>query len=225
MAGAVLSLVAAGGGILTGRCAALSAGAVVPKYCGGPLVRHHSHFPHKVQEGALELSKVIRSCIVIGEWYKIECAVRADGTSPAREFLNLVKTGMWEADPEVHDLPDDEQVRDYHRLINSMRYLATHGEPEHDNDVNDLEDGLWEFKCYTKRLVFYDTDGYGGYEPKLRIQERARSEYPELESWWFPKFDYTLRLANSWPKVGPVADPLDIQEAIRIREEDLKHDR
>lgn len=171
------------------------------------------------------MSKVSRSCIVIGGWYTIECAVRADGSSPAREFLDLIKTGMWEEDPEVEEVPDDEQIKDYDRLVDIMRYLAREGCPQDPGDINYLGHGLWEFKCYTKRLVFYDTDGHGGYTPKVKLTDPSMSAYPDEESWFFPEMDRTLRLANAWPKVDQKADPLDIAEARRIREEDLKHDR
>lgn len=174
---------------------------------------------------ALDLSKVNRSCIVVGEWHTIECAVRADGTSPAREFLDLIKTGTWEDDPEVEEIPDDEQVRDYHRLIDSLRYIAVHGEPRRPKDVNYLGFGLWEVKLYTKRLVFYDTNGHGGFLAKAKTKLRQDSNNPDSDMWWFPELDYSLRLANAWCKTDTKADPLDINEARRIREEDLAHDR
>jgi hypothetical protein len=185
-------------------------------------VRENSHFSGSE---ALELSKVNRSCILVASEYKIECAVRADGTSPAREFLDLLRTGMWDGDPEVEEVPDDEQVRDYHRLVANMSYLARNGEPERQRDIRYLTNGLWEFAVYTKRLVFYDTDGAGAYTPKPRITTRSLSPHPDTDFWWFPDMDYTLRLANFWPKIGEQADPLDIQEALKIREEDLRHDR
>jgi hypothetical protein len=174
---------------------------------------------------ALELSKVTRSCIVKGEWYSIECAVRADGSSPAREFLDLLAAGMWESDPDVDKLPDDEQVRDYSRLIDVMLHVAKHGEPRRSGDVQYLHHGIWEFKVFNKRLAFYDTDGVGGYTEKPRIRDIAASPNPDTDHWWFPEMDYTLRLANSWPKTGELADPLDIEEARLIREEDLRYDK
>ncbi|WP_170981409.1 hypothetical protein [Nocardioides dongxiaopingii] len=168
---------------------------------------------------------MVRSCIVVGTEYEIACAVRSDGSSPARELLDLLKVGEWADDPDVERVPDPEQVRDYHRLIDMMRTLATAGEPERQRDVRYLRDGLWEFAVGAKRLVFYDTDGRGAFTPKPRIQDKGHAPYPDTEFWWFPLMDRQLRLANYWPKVSEKADPIDIEEAIKIREEDLRYDK
>lgn len=159
-------------------------------------------------------------------WYVVECAVRTDGSSPARAFLDLLKEGMWEDDPDVEAIPDDEQIKDYERLVHSMRFVGKNGEPERKDDVNYLRDGIWEFKVASKRLAFCVTDGQGSLEVKGKLASIADSPSPRSPAWWFPAFDGTrIRLLNAWPKVGQTAGQLDIDEAIQIREEDLAHDR
>lgn len=159
-------------------------------------------------------------------WYAVECAVRADGSSPARDFLDLVQKGMWADDPDSESLPDDEQIKDYSRLITVMRHVGKTGEPGRARDVNYLRDGIWEFKVASKRIAFYVTDGKGSLEIRGKIRDRSDSPSPESLAWWFPSFEGTvIRLLNAWPKVDEAADPLDIDEAIEIREEDLGHDR
>jgi hypothetical protein len=158
-------------------------------------------------------------------WYSVECAVRTDGSSPARQFLDQLKEGMWADDPDSKQIPDDEQIKDYHRRINVIRFVALNGEPERKHDVEYLRDGVWEFKVASKRLAFYDTDGSGEFAPKPKIQDIANSPSPASTAWWFPQLDRVLRLANAWPKVGQKADQLDIDQAIQIRKEDLQRDR
>lgn len=170
------------------------------------------------------MSKVVRSRIVMGAYHTIECAVRTDGSSPARQFLDELKAGRWNRDQELEEPPDDEQIPDYHRFINDMQYLANHGEPRLRGTVNYLEDGVWEFKCETKRLTFWDVDERGGFSPKAKVLDISNSEYPNSDMWWFPPMDRMLRLGNCWLKVDEKADPLDIEEAIMIREEDLAYD-
>ena len=42
--------------------------------------------------------------------------------------------------------------------------------------------------------------------------------------WWFPELDEELRLLNAWPKLGQKAPPLDIELAVTIAREDVRHD-
>lgn len=171
------------------------------------------------------MSKLVRLIAAMGQYYTVEYARRADGSEPAKEFLDLLKEGMWADDPEADDLPHDEQIEDWHRFLELIRQMATEGEPMRAWDLNYLEEGLWEFKVYNKRLVFYDTPGDGNYTPKAKVRDRRESPEPDSEMWWVPTFDAHLRLANYWPKVGDRANPLDIEEGRRVREEDLNHDR
>lgn len=176
----------------------------------------------------LGLTKVQRSIIVQNDdsfWYEVQCAARADGSSPARGFLDELKEGIWADDPDSEEIPDDEQIKDYHRLINAIRYVARNGEPERKDDVKYLRDGIWEFRVASKRLAFFDTHGDGSFSAKPKISNRDDSPSPASDAWWFPEFDRILRLANAWPKVGEKARELDMDEAVRIREEDLAHDR
>lgn len=165
----------------------------------------------------------VRRSLIIESELRVECAVRADGSSPARLFLDQLKEGMW-TDPSVAALPDPEQISDYNRFLNLMRDLARDQAPTRQGDIKYLGYGLWEFRVYTKRLVFYDTPGDGSYSVKAPIRNREMSPFPEEDTWWFPEMDRVIRLANCWPKVGQKADSKDIQLARAIREEDLAHD-
>lgn len=175
----------------------------------------------------LGLTKVARAVIV--EWkdqesyHQVECAAREDLTSPADEFLNMLREGTWEDDPDLAQIPDDEQVNDYYQLIHKMTFVADYGEPERGSDVNYLDSGIWEFKVGVKRLAFYDTDGQGNWVPKKKILD-IKEAVPGAKIWWFPEMDGYLRLLNYWGKVSPKADPADIDEAITIAGEDVKHD-
>lgn len=172
------------------------------------------------------MAKLNRLMVVKGSIYTIEYAVRADGSRPAKTFMDLLKEGMWRDDPHQDDFPSDEQISDWASLLNHMKYFASHGECQRPKQMNALEEGLWEFKAATQRLTFFDTPGDGTYEAKFKITDRAESPDPDSENyWWVPEFDDYLRLANFWPKVGDMADPLDIAEGLKIREEDIEYDR
>lgn len=172
----------------------------------------------------LALTKVTSRAIV--EWqefHRVDCAVREDLSSAASEFLDLLRQGMWEGDPDVTDVPDDEQVRDYDKLLHKIRFLASHGEPERQGDVNYLHSGIWEFKVARKRLAFYDTDGRGTWTPKGKVRD-IDDAVEGASIWWFPQLDEEIRLLNAWPKLGEKARQQDIGEAVTIAGEDVQHD-
>jgi len=163
-----------------------------------------------------------------GQWFVVECAVLEDESSPAWEFLEALRIGMWEPDPDATSLPSDEQIEDRASFFAMAKRLAQ-GLPtggSNGNQTNDLDDGIWEFKVGAKRLSWYDTDGVGGYRPKLRIRTRAESEYPEDDdAWWFPQIDEIIRLGYAFPKTDEQAGEFNIEETKRVRTEDLNHDR
>ena len=170
------------------------------------------------------MTKVNRVGMV--EWqgfHLVDCALREDLTSPAAEFLEHLRQGIWEEDPDSTSIPDDEQVTDYYKLLHKMRYVASHGEPERQGDVNYLRSGIWEFKVARKRIAFYDTDGQGNWTPKGKVDD-ARDAVEGANIWWFPELDEELRLLNAWPKLGQKAPPLDIELAVTIAREDVRHD-
>lgn len=173
------------------------------------------------------MTKLRRSVIVQFDpkfCYEVEIARRADGTHPARHFLDDLAKGELDGDPDTKKVPDDEQIRDYARLIDVIRGIAIHGEPAHRTQVNYLEDGLWEFKHGNKRLAFYDTDGKGRHIPKPP-QDIFTSTNPGSDYFWFPDFAPVLRITNGWVKDDDLAPPDQIKLAKDIREEDLSHDR
>ncbi len=155
----------------------------------------------------------------------MRCAVRSDGSSPAHTFLELLKSGRWEEDPDSEQIPDDEQVKDHHWFIEAIRCFADEGEPPYRHAINDLQDGVWEFKKGRKRLSFFDTDGEGGYTPKLRIRDYHDADVPDSEHWDVPNFDENLRLGHAFPKLGQKTRSEDLTACADIREEDLSHDR
>lgn len=171
------------------------------------------------------MTKVVRELIVEGGAYVIECAVCADGTSPALAFLTALGDGMWEPDPETTGLPDDAQIGDHAFILQVCKKMADDGLPLRGSAVNALNDGIWEIRRSTKRLTFYDTDGSGSYTPKPKIRYRADSPDPEDEEfWWFPDFDDYIRLGHAFGKTSQKTLPKDLDRAETVRREDLQHD-
>lgn len=159
-----------------------------------------------------------------GECHDVHCAVEADGeTMPASEFLDALAGGVWEPDPDGgEERPDDEQIRDHAVLLHMVQVLADEGIPVHQRAVNDLDDGIWEFKRGAKRLTFFDTPGDGSFDPKLRVETNTAEDD---EFWWFPYFDRYIRLGHAFPKTGQKAELHDLASSQRVREEDLAHDQ
>ena len=160
--------------------------------------------------------------------FMVECAVLADGvTSPSSDVLDSLKAGILTPDPDRKEgdpWPDEEQPVDYYKFMAMLRHLLKHGEPEHQREVNDLEAGVWEFKISTKRLTFFDTDGAGSFEPKLRILAIEKAPYPDSDFWWFPEFEHILRVGHAFVKTGPQAGADNIRMSQEVRREDLAHD-
>jgi hypothetical protein len=162
---------------------------------------------------------------VDGRVYLVECAVCADGGSPAADFLDDLAAGMWQPDPDAVTLPDDAQLKDRDVFLAFCKQLADTGLPSFAGAVNELDHGIWEFKRGAKRLSFYDTPGDGSFEPKYRIDDFRYSNHPQEDYWWFPDFDDFIRLGHAFPKTGQKAGQLNIDETLRVRREDLEHDR
>ena len=164
-----------------------------------------------------------RRLIARGAFHDVYCAVREDGSCPAGEFLDALKAGMWEPDPDAEELPSDEQISDWHWFLNAIRHWARTGEPSGARTVNDLDRGIWEFKHGAKRLSFYDTDGCGGYVAKLRIRDPSQAA-PGVY-WDIPYFDQDIRLGHAFPKASQRTPDYDVNETQKVRKEDLAHDR
>lgn len=163
-----------------------------------------------------------------GEGYHVavQCAVRADRSSPAVVFLQGLRGGVRREDPEHRPPRDMEQIHDFHALIAKIEHVGFHGQPESRDDVNDLEGGVWEFRHGTRRLSYWDTPGNGTYDPKFRVDDiRTVSGAQPEDPWWYPDMDPYLRLGGGWDKDAQMAPPERIQEALDIREEDTAHDR
>ncbi|GAB4076402.1 hypothetical protein [Nostocoides australiense] len=170
------------------------------------------------------MAKVERRLVVKGAFYDVECAVAANGVAPAAVFLDELKRGIWDGDPDDHDRPSDAQIHEYDLCLSLIADLARTGEPTYATAVNYLDDGLWELKFGNKRMTFFDTPGDGTYDAKPKIRDRRDAPYGS-EYWWFPDFDSTLRLGHCFTKQDQKTDATDIAAAQRLREEDLKHDQ
>lgn len=165
-----------------------------------------------------------RRLVIKGAFFDVECACIASGASPAAQFLDELRKGIWDGDPTDPDRPSDEQIHDYDLLLTILKHVVTHGEPPHATAVNYLDRGVWEFKFGNKRVTFFDTRGDGTWDEKPRIRDRA-SGVPDSEYWWFPEFDATIRLGHCFTKLAQTTDREDIAKALKVREEDIAHDK
>lgn len=154
----------------------------------------------------------------------MECAVRSDGSEPAKTFLAELKRGMWREDAEAETFPHDEQIEDYYRFLDLISELAEHGCFARENDYNYLDQGVWELKVYTKRLSFFDTDGSGADNPKPKITDITLADTDD-ETWRFPSMDRLIRLGFAFPKLGDKTEPDFLREAVNTRKEDLARDK
>ena len=169
-----------------------------------------------------------RRRLVQGSKHVVFCAMREDGSQPASEMFDQLAAGEWRADSDHEEgdrWPDERQASDRLALLRIMSYFADHGTVLSRTHINDLDDGVWEFKRARKRVSFFDTDGAGetGYRARNTRQEQcSRVEDP---FWHIPDFHHQLRLGHCFAKTSTQTDKNDIYESIRTREEDLSHDR
>jgi hypothetical protein len=165
---------------------------------------------------------VSRIVVAEGSHAVVECAVRADGaTSPAADFLAQLGSGRWH-DPQSEVEPDMRQVSLRDRLLALVEHLANGYDPPR-NMFNYLDDGMWELKVTNARLTFYDTDGRG--DSVTRQAEFADDWRGEPQARLPEDFGGIIRLGHSFAKVGQKTLRTDIDQAMRLREEDLAHDR
>ncbi|WP_146240653.1 hypothetical protein [Curtobacterium sp. MCPF17_011] len=171
----------------------------------------------------------MRSLFIHGAVHKVWFSVREDGSQPAQEFLATLSRGTWEADPDRQDgdpWPDEAQPNDRAVLVRIITAFANKGVPDSTRQVNDLEDGLWEFKRAAKRVTFYDTDGKGACVTHERVGSRAEGHRGESdEMWQYPIFAEQIRLGFCFGKTGRYSGDDNIDEAIEVKEEDLAYDR
>lgn len=170
----------------------------------------------------------MRKLFVRGAKHRVFLAIRSDGLAPAETFFEALRRGEWRSDtdhPEDEGWPDSRQADDRVVLLRVINHFATTGTVTSRANINNLEAGVWEFKRASKRVTFYDTDGFGNSgdrKPNRDAAECTRSGDP---FWHVPDFDPQLRLGWCFPKSGDRASSEDIQESLMVREEDLAHDR
>ncbi|SDG88282.1 hypothetical protein SAMN04488590_2102 [Microbacterium sp. 77mftsu3.1] len=167
---------------------------------------------------SLPLPKVERTIVAEGSYSVVEGAVDADGVHPVVELLHLLGQNMW-PNPNVEELPDEYQTNQRSRLIALLELLAE-GEDLPPRSVNYLTDGIWELVVNDLRVTFYGTEGDGLLDLK---------EPPPRGFWTNASFegDYAsrIRVGHFFAKTGQKTLESEIQTAIRIRDEDLAHDR
>lgn len=154
-------------------------------------------------------------------------ALISDMSSPSFEAWCEMTAGEWAEDPNFEAAPDDEQIRQSAKLRAGIEFFAEYGFPQASYcNVNALNDGIWEFKLGSVRISFFDTDGLGGFVPKHRVLDRRDADFPEDDDyWWIPLFDDQLRLGHCFGKNSQKTEEDDLAETVRVREEDLQHDR
>ena len=153
-------------------------------------------------------------------------AVCEDMCSPSLEAWNLMMAGAWEEDPYFEKVPDEAQISQTQKMRVGIEFFAENGFPQNSYcTVNNLNDGIWEFKLGKIRISFFDTDGLGYYTPKLRIRDIRDADYPDDDFWWLPDFDVRIRLGHCFGKETQQTEPADLFESERVRQEDLQHDR
>ncbi|MDF2917220.1 MAG: hypothetical protein K0S70_1437 [Microbacterium sp.] len=160
-----------------------------------------------------------------GETHEVRHALRADGSCPSFQALTEMSEGRWSGDPDLANVPDDIQITQGQKLHAGIEFFAEYGYPNNRYcTVNNLNDGIWEFKLGAVRVSFFDTDGEGGHSPKYRIRHIDDADFSD-EFWWLPGFDDYIRLGHCFGKNSQATDDHDLQEAVRVREEDLQYDR
>lgn len=160
-----------------------------------------------------------------GETHEMRHAVCADRTCPSLIALTEMQRGQWEEDPDLEGVPDDVQIKQADKLVVGMEFFADYGYPNNSYcTINDLDEGVWEFKLGAVRFSFYDTDGQGAFTPKFRIRDRRDAEF-EGDFWWLPGFDEFVRVGHCFGKNGQKTTPEDIEMTKQVRREDLDHDR
>lgn len=166
------------------------------------------------------MTKVVRTLVYKGV-KTIECGRSSDGLSPADELIKLLLAKQW-VNSEAVKYPDEKQASFYNRLRDLLRMLALDEELPL-GTFNRLEDGIWELKVNNLRLTFYDTDGVGGFVPKLGTREH---DWDGKGYWELPDdFDDLIRLGTYFEKDDQQAPPEEIARSIEFREEDISHDR
>lgn len=133
--------------------------------------------------------------------------------------------GEWTEDPDLESIPDDAQITQAQKLRTGIEWFAERGVPNNAYcTVNNLRDGVWEFRLGRVRISFYDTDGEGSYTPKLRVRDIREADPDSGQFWWLPTFDEYVRLGHCFGKQTDKTEEDDIAATLQIREEDLEHD-
>ena len=155
---------------------------------------------------------------------KVECALRADGSSPAFDFWNELQKGVFQdgraafIDPESED-----QISDFIVLARVLRGLIETGYPIYGRAINDLRRGIWEIKGGEARMPFFDVERESGmHTPKSRVAVRWEVDpNMQVDYWWFPHMDQTLRMTHGFIKDGDLTPEEEMSKAESIRQEDL----
>ena len=171
----------------------------------------------------LRLSKVERFVVADGQYFYVSCAFDSDGlTSPARDHLDSLKSGTWPND-DSPELPDETQVKLHRRIYAICEALANDGEILPRDACKPLRDGVWEIVVGNSRITFYDTTGFGEWTAK---HAEYYEDWRQKKIWLIPQdFDEHVRLGHVFEKVSQRTLEHDLEQAVRIRREDVAHDK
>ncbi|MDP1712406.1 MAG: hypothetical protein Q8K86_08115 [Candidatus Nanopelagicaceae bacterium] len=155
---------------------------------------------------------------------KVECALRADKTSPAEDFWLSLRANAWPSGCAELVHPDAEAIDEYYKITEMLEHLVKTGTPQYEGASKYLKEGIWEVRHYRVRLPYFDVDENGENIPKAPHDDRRIVDPDGLDDdWWkYPHMDQTIRLTHGFIKSGDTA-PEQYELAIQIRNEDLEH--
>lgn len=155
---------------------------------------------------------------------KVECAIRADGSSPAADFWLNLKSDVWPDEYAAFVHPDSEALHEYFQLVGLLEHLVKTGTPKYKDASKHLRNGIWEVRFSRIRMPYFDVDENGVNVPKLPNADRRLVDPNNEDDWWsYPHMDQTIRLTHGFIKSDERA-PEEYDIAEQIRAEDLNND-
>ena len=150
---------------------------------------------------------------------RIEFALDKNLDEPARQYLEAIKSkALAQIDPSAPDL------NDFFAIILIFEELLKRGRRPNNLAVNCLNEGIWEVKKFTARVTYFDVDSNGDHTPKEWNDDiRDLDPGDRDDDWQYPRLDEILRLATGFTKKTQRAPSREIENAKRVRKEDLAH--
>jgi hypothetical protein len=152
---------------------------------------------------------------------RVECAVRSDGSSPAKDFWITLKDGAWPSGYAAYVHPDSDVVDEFYKVLGKLKRLVHTGLPIYEGASRYLMDGVWEIVHSRIRIPYFDVDENGYNSPKAPRTDRAAVDSEGIDDLWkYPDMDLVLRLTHGFIKHGD-SHPEEYALALQIRTEDL----